>query len=139
MKTWNIPEPAIRSVVDSVSRRLYASNLMFASSRQISGHRVRAYGDILSFGRALQWHLTVRDSRAPGSRISPFGRRVRAACWCAYRDVMLALFEQYPAARILTGSADYRGRDNFRATFEATGNREIGQGMRYRNACDCKR
>lgn len=68
------------------------------------------------------------------------GRRIAAVCWHGHRDFMLELFDRFPDARIKSAMADYRGREDFLYSFEATGSRNIGsirEPMRYDEACDC--
>jgi len=59
---------------------------------------------------------------------SPFHteRKVHAVCWHGHYEFMRRLFERFPAARVQTMSADYRGIHDFATKFEATGWRNIG-------------
>lgn len=63
---------------------------------------------------------------APGARKSWSGRRLNAACWHAYRDVMIAIFEANPDARIYTAMAKYKGIDGFNANYPQTADQNIG-------------
>lgn len=63
-----------------------------------------------------------------------------AACWHAYRDVMLAVFAINPDARIYTGLAKYRGLAGFLDHFPATAGENIGsmvQPAYMPELCDC--
>jgi len=67
-------------------------------------------------------------------------RRVHAVCWHGHRDFMVRLFDEYPEARLKSAMADYRGRDDFIETHEATASRNIGSIMnptQYGMACLC--
>lgn len=69
------------------------------------------------------------------------GQRIHAACWHAFRDVFIELFEACPDARVVTAMADYRGKESFEESFAATGDRMTTQGGRrtpYRALCDCE-
>jgi len=73
-------------------------------------------------------------------RMSHSGRRVAAVCWHGHRDFFRALYQRAPEARVSTGMADYRSAEDFEASFEATGRRNIGSQMdpvSYRTACFC--
>jgi hypothetical protein len=90
--------------------------------------------------RSSRGRVVVRDSRGPGARRSWSGRHGKWACWHAYRDVMLALFEQNPNARIRTSLAVYDGLDGFEATYPATAYKNIGSMVApayMPELCDC--
>lgn len=127
MKVWNVPSGEIHRIVGDVSSRLYNENLTFKRLPE-------------EIGLALSFTLTVHKSSGPGARRGERGRRIAAACWHAHRDVMVAIFTEYPDARIKTHQADYRGAEDFVAKFEATGNVNIGSQMfplYYVEACEC--
>src|SRR3954462_706672 len=71
-------------------------------------------------GKSCQGRLYVANSRGPGARTSSSGRHGPYACWHAYRDVLQALFDAYPDARVRTGLANYIGRDGFESEYPAT-------------------
>jgi hypothetical protein len=53
---------------------------------------------------------------------------------------MAAIFAIVPNARIKTGWADYRGREDFDDKFESTGDTNCGSQMdplAYRDSCEC--
>ena len=127
MKLWNVPVDALSAIVREVSARDYNGNIRFKRSPEPAG-------------RALQFTLTVADSRGPGGRLSHSGRRVAALCWHGHRDVFKEIFARFPDARLQSAQADYRGRESFERTFPATGDANIGSlmcPMCYRTACDC--
>lgn len=68
------------------------------------------------------------------------GRKVAAVCWHGHRDFFRALFARCPGAVIKTAMATYNGAEHFAATFEPTGDINIGSQMRpllARKACFC--
>jgi hypothetical protein len=106
------------------------------------------YGDNLivhpgshSNGRLLRARVGVLSSREPGARRSWTGRRIPAACWHAYRDVLGALFEQRPQATVRTALATYRGREGFERAYPATADLNIGSQMQpayMPDLCSCE-
>jgi hypothetical protein len=80
-----------------------------------------------------------RGGLVPGEALAP-GRRIPAACWHAYRDVLAALFDQCPAARVRTALAVYRGREGFERHYPATAYVNVGSQMQPAHMpelCDC--
>jgi hypothetical protein len=126
MKVWGIPADEIDKVVTNVSK-------MFDSN-------VRYKRDPERDGRAVSFTLTVVDSKKKGSRVSPSGRRVAAACWHVHREVMWGILAYNNECRIKTAFADYRGLDDFTDKFGATGCVNIGsqmEPMNFEDACNC--
>jgi hypothetical protein len=83
--------------------------------------------------------LHVLDSRGQGARRSWSGRRMPAACWHAYRDVLGAMFWVNPEATVRTSMAVYRGRDGFNDLYPGTAYKNIGSQMSpayMPNLCD---
>src|SRR5258708_20024708 len=79
-------------------------------------------------------------SCASGARRSWSGRRTPTACWHAYRDVLEAMFGEYPDARARTSLAVYRGLDGFKRDYPDTAYRNIGSQMcpaYMPELCDC--
>ncbi|HEX2616631.1 MAG TPA: hypothetical protein VHL57_03760 [Flavobacteriales bacterium] len=79
---------------------------------------------------------------APGARKSWSGRRIKAACWHAYRDVMIEVFNINPDARIYTGMAKYKGREGFEANYPRTADQNIGsmvQPAYMPDLCECEK
>jgi hypothetical protein len=106
-----------REIVEQVSEQRYGGNVTVQKdAHPLSGNR-------------FQGRLWVLDSRGPGARRSWTGQRLRAACWHAYRDVLLAMFREYPEAIARTGLATYRGLDGFLRDYPATGERNVGSMM----------
>ncbi len=127
MKVWNVPVEEVTRIVTKVSKDLFDGNIEFKRAPEKDG-------------RAVRFTLTVADSRAKGGRIGHSGRRVCACCWHGHRDIMSAIFDNYPDARLKSGHADYHGRNGFEDSFESTGYTNIGSQMEplyYMNACDC--
>lgn len=128
MKIWNVPIEEVTRIVTEVSDNQYNGNIRFKRTPERKG-------------RAVTFTLTVADSRGKGSRVGWSGRRVCACCWHGHRDIMQALFDAYPDARLQSAQADYRGKEDFEDSFEATGYVNIGSQvspLHFNDACDCE-
>jgi hypothetical protein len=123
-----LPLGEFERITQQVSDALYAGNLtVHQDAHPMSGNRCRA-------------RVVPRDSHETGARRSWSGRRGPWACWHAYRDVLIVLFEQYPDARVTTALAHYRGRDGFSRDYPATGLRNVGSAVEpvtMPQLCDC--
>jgi hypothetical protein len=96
--------------------------------------------DSYQSGSLVRARIGLASSREPGARRSWTGRRIPAACWHAYRDVLAALFDQCPAARVRTALAVYRGREGFERHYPATAYVNVGSQMQPAHMpelCDC--
>lgn len=80
-------------------------------------------------GRRVRFTIRTRDSKSHGSRRSAAGRRMPHASWEAHRDVMRALFQVDPAARIKTALATYEGSEDFERSFMSTEHKNVGSRM----------
>jgi len=90
--------------------------------------------------RSSRGRVVTLDSHGQGSRRSWSGRHGKWACWHAYRDVMLALFEVNPDATIRTSLATYKGRQGFLDTYPGTAYHNIGSMVApayMPELCDC--
>lgn len=115
-------------IIKQVSADSYAGNVAVADDAHEGGRLVTA-------------RLRVLESRGDGARRSWTGRRIPAACWHAYRDVLAALFEEYPRASVRTAMAVYRGREGFEQHYPATADRNVGSQMQpayMPDLCDCE-
>lgn len=124
-------------IVEDVSAD-YGNNLAVAGRAHVySPRRFRARIRAIESGAAT---LPLGYS-APGARRSAGSdRRGPWACWHANRDVMRAVFELNPDARIQTPLAVYRGAADFEAQYRSTGYRNIGNMFNPRTMpelCDC--
>ena len=117
------------------------------------GRAVRQVGLILDVptccGKAFNTKLYLdasdknRKYQRHGFTITSAGkyRRINAVCWHGYRDMMAALYELDPNARIKTSMADYRNKLDFENRYEETGYRNVGSIMEprmYREMCGCE-
>lgn len=128
MKLWKVPADELVSIVTNVSDNLYGGNIVFKRFPEKDG-------------RAIAFTLTVRKSAGPAGRRSNEGRKIATCCWHGHRDVMIAIFRDYPDARLKTAVADYRGEKDFEDRFEETGNDNIGSQMVpmcRADACECE-
>lgn len=92
-------------------------------------------------GKVITGRIVPDTSFSAGARRSAAGRRLKAACWHAHRDVLQSLFTAKPDARVTTSMADYRGLESFRRQFPHTAYHNIGSTfnpVEYRDACDCE-
>lgn len=106
-----------RQIVAKVSGNEYSGNVIVDDSAHvITDNRFRA-------------RLRVKDSREHGARLSWTGRHIPAASWEAYRDVLSAVFEQFPNARVQTSMATYRGREDFESKYPETAYVNVGSIM----------
>lgn len=138
MLIYGMDSETVADVIREVSAESYAGNL--EASRCESNGRDRAGNPKTRFT------IRVRSSFEPGHRlgqqITPNGnrRRVPAACWHVYRDVLAALLARNPDARLVSAQGDYRGARAFLDSFERTGDSNIGSQvspLAYRDACEC--
>lgn len=138
MQLWGVTQDELSAIVGQVSRDLYDGNIRVGEGTQ---------GGWRTVGKRVQhvrFALRVDSSKGPGHRVSASffnpGRRLIAACWHAHRDVMAAIFEAFPEARLKTAFADYRGRDGFEADFEDTYFTNVGAQIApvyIGDACEC--
>ncbi|WP_181785673.1 hypothetical protein [Streptomyces phytophilus] len=106
--------PDFYDITARVSRERYGGNVIVHDGARWSGrNRITA-------------RLSVADSRSAGARTSARGRHGRWACWHAHRDVLRAVFQHRPDARVTTMLAAYRGLDDFENTFPDTAHHNIG-------------
>lgn len=83
--------------------------------------------------------LTAKSGES-GSRTTGSGRRGPYACWHAYRDVLVMLFEAHPDAKVKTALAVYDGAEGFRRDYPETKFHNAGSRMQPRSIadlCDC--
>lgn len=83
--------------------------------------------------------LRCVSSDGPGARRSWSGRRTPSACWHAYRDVLKAVFAEYPHATARTAMARYTGAD-FESQYPRTADHNIGSMMQpayMPDLCEC--
>lgn len=70
--------------------------------------------------------LGTADSKAPTSRTSASGRHGKYLCWHGFRDVVAAVMDVNPSARVATGMAVYAGKDGFEQAYPETAYKNIG-------------
>ena len=117
--TTTLTADDIRAIVDTVGADAYAGNLAVTGD----GIRTESRRDGRYSHRVA---LTTRDSSQPGARRSWSGRRSRATCWHAFRDVFAVIMTRDPAAVVRTGMATYRGAAGFLELFPVTGEANVG-------------
>lgn len=117
MKVWGIQESTIRSIIATLNEHHYGNNIEIKN------------GAFKWVGKALQFDLKMRDSRGAGAMKSASGRRTIRPNWYVYRDVITALFNANPDARVQTSIADYRGADDFFEKYPRTYHLNKGSAM----------
>lgn len=128
----------LSSAVDKLNASTYANNLTLSVGREYSPNRFSCRVIPAESGARI-FPKSSRQS-APGARKSWSGRRINAACWHAYRDVIGAVFAINPNARVYTGMAKYRGVEGFHANYPATAHVNVGSVMQpayMPDLCDC--
>ncbi len=101
------------------------------------------YGDNVKFAREPQYKRThwiislkTEDAMKVGSRRSK-KKISNSACWHVHRDFYENIFKINPLARVSTFTADYKGEGAFRHKFTATGEKDLGNGLLMKDACNC--
>lgn len=99
----------------------------------------------------ITFTLKVRDCKKAGHRLGyprlnldgeekGKQRRMSSACWHVHRDVMIAIFDMNPNAKLKTSMIYYKGKEHFYDTFEETGKKNVGSQMfpvTLPELCDC--
>jgi hypothetical protein len=117
MEIRGVPYGDVERIITRVSDERYAGNLgINADAHPLSRTGARA-------------RIVAKDSHGPGSRTTWTGRHGPWACWHAYRDVLAAIFAEYPDARIRTRMANYIGRTGFEDLYPATARDNVGSIM----------
>lgn len=101
-------------IVNRVSEEIFDGNVIVESNAHDAGNN-----------RCVA-RIRVIDSSGTGSRRAAKGRRMPAACWHAYRDVIHAVLESYPDAKVDTGMEKYHGMAEFLRLYPGTANKNIG-------------
>jgi hypothetical protein len=121
-----------REIVNRISASTYDGNVIVeANAYELSPTRFRA-------------RLRCNTGRGAGARTTRSGRHMPIACWHAYRDVLAAVFLDYPNARVQAGnsfSVVYRGAEDFAVKYPGTGRENIGSMMEpvtMPELCECE-
>ena len=140
MKVWGVTVADLKTAADR-------------AGVLISGGGYLTHGTPRQVGNALSFTLRTREA-APGDPVrwqrrsinqvrkdGEFRRVANAVCWHGHREFMLQVFEINPDARIQTGLADYRNREDFKLKYRSTfrGVDQRAHVRAYGQACDCGR
>lgn len=139
MQVTGISPEMFTQIVARVGAKDYEHNLDPQITSVQSPKRFRARVVCYESGARLP-HL--KGMSAAGARKSWSGRRLNAACWHAYRDVMLGIFAVNPDARIYTAMAKYKGLEGFEANYPQTADQNIGSMMQpayMPDLCECEK
>lgn len=102
-------------IIERVSREEYAGNLAPVDAKPLGQND---YG--------FRGRVKALDSHAYGARTSWSGRHGPWASWEAYRDVLTAIFEEWPHASVRTSLAHYKGREGFEDKYPRTAYYNVG-------------
>lgn len=131
-------------VIAKLNETTYQGNLTAEIGKVHSAHRFGARVVPLDSGAKGGWGNLgdiAYNASAPGARRSATGRRLKAACWHAYRDVLAAVFDLNPEAKVYTAMAKYIGRDGFYVQYPKTAHTNIGSmavPAYMPELCDCE-
>jgi hypothetical protein len=114
MKIRGLNTAEFTEIVQRVSVEIYDRNVIVEENAHDVG------------GNGCQARIKVKDSHGTGSRRTTKGRRMSLACWHAYRDVIHAVIESFPDARIDTGMEKYHGMAEFLRRYPSTADQNIG-------------
>jgi len=137
LRSQLITEARLAHIINHISAERYESNLNF-SIKQSYETRKGWY--------VTQFRLSVKDCKGPGHKlgftITKSGRRRRlsAACWHVFRDVIQGIYDTDTDAKVKTSIANYTNKENFMGWYEDTGNINIGSMMEplyFKDACEC--
>ncbi|HET7846974.1 MAG TPA: hypothetical protein VFL72_05735 [Acidimicrobiia bacterium] len=115
-------------IVQRVSEQTYEGNVVVHQDAHDAGNN-----------RCVA-RIRVKDSSGTGSRRSVSQRRMPSACWHAYRDVIHAVLDSYPDAKIDTGLEKYHGMSEFLRLFPGTADKNIGSEFQpafMPDLCEC--
>lgn len=131
MEISGVPFRTFHAIVDNISRDRYNGNItVHQDAKDLHGARKPR----------MRGRLTVISSREAGARRSWTGRRMPAACWHAYRDVLAEMFQRFPDATVRTSMATYKGKAGFLAQYPGTAHRNVGSAISpayMPDLCDC--
>lgn len=139
MIVTGITPDQFRDVIAKLNVVDYQHNLTAHIGREYSATRFSCR--VIPEDSGTNW-TSSNDGKmsAPGARRSWSGRRLKAACWHAYRDVILGIFHVNPDARVYTGMAKYVGLQGFLDAYPQTAHQNIGsmaQPAYMPDLCDC--
>lgn len=128
-----------RVTPEQVEACIAACNTRYAGN-VVGEWRVRGGVNYLSH-KTPRWRgrIIVRDSRRLGARRSASGRRMPAACWHVFRDVIGEIMRVYPDAKVQTSLAVYTP-GTWMDKYPATGWVNVGSVMeprRMMDMCEC--
>ena len=136
-----------------VANRIYNGNILLIGSN--AGGERAPIVKVNRNGSRIRFALRVVDCSKPGHRLhirnSMSGKshykRSHYACWHAHRDVLAALFDILPTAKVLSGSRFannnrivYDGKQGFLATYQDS-DRNVGSQMfpvYFSESCECE-
>lgn len=128
MKINGLSLAEFAEVVERISRETYEGNVIIHQDAHDAGN-----------GKCVA-RIRVKDSSGTGSRRSASQRRMPSACWHAYRDVIHAVLDSYPDAKIDTGMEKYHGMSEFLRLYPGTADQNVGSAERpayLPDLCEC--
>ena len=123
------------SSLETLEAALAEVNRVFSGNIRIKRYTVKPSGTI-------QFTLSVLHSSLPGSRLSPFGRHVSAACWHVHGLLFDTILSLSPDAVIETGMKSKDGKKHlisrFGGNWQDMNIGSIYHPFMYSDACDCR-
>jgi hypothetical protein len=127
MKIRGLNLAEFTAIVEKISNETYHGNVIVEENAHDTDNGCQA-------------RIKVVDSSGTGSRRAVSGRRMAAACWHAYRDVIHAVLDEYGYAKIDTGMEKYHGMAEFLRLYPGTADKNIGsayQAAYMPDMCEC--
>ena len=137
----------------AVAYQVYKGNILLIGSN--AGGERAPIVKVNRNGSCIRFALRVVDCSKPGHRLhirdsmsnGPRYKRSHYACWHAHRDVLAALFDILPTAKVLSGSRFagggrivYNGKQGFLDTYRES-DRNVGSQMfpvYFSESCECE-
>lgn len=137
----------------AVANRIYNGSILLIGSN--AGGERAPIVKVNRNGVRIRFALRTVSAHGPGHRLHiqyswdgrPRHKRSHYACWHAHRDVLMALFDLLPTAKVLSGSRFvnggrivYNGKQGFLDTYRDT-DRNIGSQMfpvYFSESCECE-
>lgn len=123
----------VEQIVAQVSVEHYAGNVV------PEWVKYGRWGPTTLSATRFRGQIVVWDSYGRGARRSGTGRRMPAACWHVFRDVLGPMLLEHGARRISTSQASYTP-ENWEELYPCTAYRNVGSlvhPVELRNTCDC--
>jgi hypothetical protein len=140
MKIYDVPKHDLETIARTVGVELSGDDVSNSRGDRWQGRLIPDNSETHGTSELAKYQRTSASQFGYSDRLGR-GRKVHAVCWHGYRDFMQAVFDRFPAARIQTSFADYRGAEDFADKYPATAYKNIGSLMYpvyVSDACECE-